>query len=320
MTTAGFLSAIFPAITGLGGVRLGGLLLTLAIIAGAILFILAGRDQSLQLRAQTNILVLTVTRQEHFSFETASAWTRVSADPVSAPDGYRNLSGHLAVNGPTEITMIYNPGDRVLQMIFKVIGTSAPPEIGDVALGPESVVEFDADEMRKIAVMRAFGTLGLGGIPRSNSMSFMESAEFQFFERVPGVGDVITLSGQRGRFDEIAVKDAATGDAFPLDVLIDLSGPGLAVRAEAAKPDSSPLLIVTRLSSGQPVTIAPSVLDRLLANPVGRLITGFFTIVLVLGQILAMLPVRNPVPPAIAKSSSAQVRSDSAPAAGDLSK
>lgn len=260
---------------------------TLLILLLSALFIVADRGATLRITAVTNHLTIEVNRPADFSFQTKAGWVRMPG----ATSGLKKVRGALVLGGKTTLTIIRNPEDSQLRIVFEVASNVPLPQIGNLTIPTGTILTFDAAEQRDIAVLLATGGLSMGGQARSNGTAYLESADYEFIERVWGVGDVTTLAGKRGRFDRLHPVDAATGAKLPMDTMIDLTGTKMTVWAEGGGADFDAVLTVTQPVSGKTFPLTPSSIDRLLANPLSNLIPGLLTILLIVGQIIVMVPV-----------------------------
>jgi len=274
-----------------------GLIATLAVASGTLAFLLTDRDRTLRLSGQTLHLVLQIERSDDFSFDTDAATVLIPAASPARPGTTRVLKGRLQLEGPTEVEMTVDPARGSLSMTLRS-DIAARPRIGDDDVPYGSAIFLSLAEMRRISVLRASGAVTLGKAARSNSMAHLLEADYLFFERVPGLGEVAMLQGALGRFDVVTVRDARSGLPARSDVLIDLSASPLRVWIEAGAQGIAPVLSVERTFGVAPAVIGPGWLDRLLANPLFNLATGVLSFVLLFGQLLSLLPVRHTADPA----------------------
>ncbi len=258
-----------------------------ALVLGAVIFLLADRDRTIRLTGETMQLSLTTLRADDFTFEMGEAVVLLpAASPARAAEA-RAVSGALYLQGPARADISFDPVENNLTLVFSA-AEGPVPRIGEQDIPFGAPVVIGRAEMQRISVLRAAGSITLGQPARSNSTAHLVQADYSFFERVPGLGEVETLAGSLGRFDMVGFVDQHSGEPIRSDVMIDLTAATLRIWVEAGSQGAAPVLSVQRKLGALPARIGPEWRDRLLANPLFQIATTVLSLILVIGQILSV--------------------------------
>jgi len=251
---------------------------------------------TLFIEAETRFVSFDVSDGGFFTLQIEDGWAFMPPEsPMDSVELKENISGILDLRGTLGVELrAQHDGDN-LELRFSGPEGAARPLIGQTEIPFDTPVRLGAAARRKIAVLAGEAMATLGAPPQSNQADFLLlNANARFEQYIVGLGSIPVLEEDGLQFKELSVVDPSGEQHLSTRVLVDLSGGPMKVSLEAFAPKNEMALGIRSLNVEEPRLLVPSFMDRLAANPLVGLGTAVIALVLLFGQLIALLvPIRS---------------------------
>lgn len=254
--------------------------------------------------ARTTLLIEAETRYVSFDVSDGGFFTLYIEEgqallPNGSPIKPRSyptvVAGQLDLRGTQRVSLQVPNEAPDLVLTFHGSSDAAPPLIGETEIPFDVGVIIGPVARRRMAVLAGEARVTIGDVPRSNNAGFLLlEARLRFEQYVVGLGSIPVFRQDGLRYKELTVLDRRSGRESTARFVVDLFEGPLKVSVEAAAGRNTLAVGVRDLPGETAQRIAPSLIDRLAANPLLALGTAVIAFLLLFGQLVSLfLPSRR---------------------------
>lgn len=245
---------------------------------------------TLFIEAKTRYVSFDVSDRGFFTLEIEDGRAFLpTGSPMEPRQVVNEIEGILDLRGTQAVELRSQHDGEDLVLTFRGPSGAAVPLVGQTEIPFDTPLRMGADARRKIAVLAGEAKATLGAPPQSNQANFLLlEAQARFEQYIVGLGAIPVLEEGTLRFKELTVVDPSKGTLRSTRVLVELTEGPMTVSLEASAPRKALAVGIRSLPSEEPLLIAPSLMDRLAANPLIGLGTAIIAFVLLFGQLVSL--------------------------------